>query len=390
MKTASRRTLFVIGVILVVVAATIYGFLPKAVEVDLVAVSRGPLQVTIEEEGTHPPEGTVCHLGADRRVPAADRGKGGRSGAKGADRGSAGAAAVAGPRSPKPRGGRGDRLRGSGRACRGDRKGERRRRPMPTTSRSGWTGSRISSRKDTSRKISSTRRQSEAEEGAGGSGSSAKAAVDVAARRARSGQKTLQNFSAPVEMAGRRRPCTSPPRSAAPCSRIYRESEGPSRPGEPLLEIGNAKNLEVRVEVLSSDAVKIAKGTPVLFKRWGGEGTLTGIVRLVEPAGFTKVSSLGVEEQRVLVIADITCTPGTVARLGDGYRLEAHFVIWEGKDVLQIPAERPFPLGKGVGRVCRGERQGAPAQGGGRPAKRPDGGDHLRPEGGGKGDRPSR
>ena len=153
--------------------------------------------------------------------------------------------------------------------------------------------------------------------------------------------------------------------------RVYRESEGAVGVGDPLMEIGNTKSLEVRVEVLSADAVKIGKGTPVLFKRWGGEGTLTGVVRLVEPAGFTKVSSLGVEEQRVLVIADITAPPERWRSLGDGYRLEAHFVIWEGKDVLQIPSgalfrshrgrhaqRRPVPFGKGVGGVRRGEWQG--------------------------------
>jgi HlyD family secretion protein len=116
--------------------------------------------------------------------------------------------------------------------------------------------------------------------------------------------------------------------------------------GEPLMDVGNVKNLEVRVEVLSADAVKIVKGTPVLFKRWGGEGTLTGVVRIVEPAGFTKVSSLGVEEQRVLVIADITAPPERWRVFGDGYRLEAHFVIWEGKDVLQIPAGALVRSGK--------------------------------------------
>ena len=113
-----------------------------------------------------------------------------------------------------------------------------------------------------------------------------------------------------------------------------------------MLEIGDSKNLEVRVELLSSDAVRIKKGGVVLFKRWGGEGTLTGMVRIVEPAGFTKVSSLGVEEQRVLVIADITSPPETWRLLGDGYRLEAHFVVWEGKDILQIPASGLFRSGE--------------------------------------------
>ena len=73
---------------------------------------------------------------------------------------------------------------------------------------------------------------------------------------------------------------------------------------------------------------------------------LTGRVRLVEPAGFTKISSLGVEEQRVLVIADITSPPEMWRVLGDGYRLEAHFVVWEGKDILQVPTSALFRSGK--------------------------------------------
>jgi HlyD family secretion protein len=115
--------------------------------------------------------------------------------------------------------------------------------------------------------------------------------------------------------------------------------------GEPLLDVGDPRNLEVKVEVLSADAVRIGIGTAVLFERWGGDKPLTGNVRVVEPAGFTKISSLGVEEQRVLVIVDLT-SPAEVWRgLGDGYRLDAAFVIWEGKDVLQVPASALFRKG---------------------------------------------
>jgi HlyD family secretion protein len=112
------------------------------------------------------------------------------------------------------------------------------------------------------------------------------------------------------------------------------------------MDIGDAGNLEVRVEVLSSDAVKIKKGTEVLFKRWGNDEPLTGKVRLIEPAGFTKISSLGVEEQRVLVIAEITSPREKWNVLGDGFRMEAHFIIWEEKNILQIPASALFRSGK--------------------------------------------
>jgi HlyD family secretion protein len=128
--------------------------------------------------------------------------------------------------------------------------------------------------------------------------------------------------------------------------RIFRESEGPTAAGDPLMEIGDIRRLEVRVEILSSDAVRIQKGTKVAFQRWGGEGTLTGVVRTVEPAGFTKISSLGVEEQRVLVIAEITSAPQTWRALGDGYRLDASFIVWEKEDVLQVPVGALFRSGQ--------------------------------------------
>jgi HlyD family secretion protein len=102
--------------------------------------------------------------------------------------------------------------------------------------------------------------------------------------------------------------------------KLHHESEGVVNSGEPLVDIGDPKSLEVKVEVLSSDAVKIKPGTPVLFERWGGDQAISGKVRVIEPAGFTKISSLGVEEQRVLVIADITSIPASALfRKGDGW-----------------------------------------------------------------------
>jgi HlyD family secretion protein len=124
--------------------------------------------------------------------------------------------------------------------------------------------------------------------------------------------------------------------------KVNHRSEGVVREGVPIIEIGDPKALEVVVDVLSADAVRITQGTPVFFHRWGGESPLEGRVRVVEPAGFTKISALGVEEQRVLVISDIISPPDTWGRLGDGYRVEAGFVIWEGDNVLQAPASSLF------------------------------------------------
>lgn len=124
--------------------------------------------------------------------------------------------------------------------------------------------------------------------------------------------------------------------------KVWKESAGVVNSGEPLLEIGDPEKIEVKVEVLSADAVKLRPGTMVLFERWGGEGPLTGAVKVVEPSGFTKISSLGVEEQRVNVIAGITSPLKSREGVGDGFRVDARFVLWEGKNVLQVPASSLF------------------------------------------------
>jgi HlyD family secretion protein len=129
--------------------------------------------------------------------------------------------------------------------------------------------------------------------------------------------------------------------------KLLHESEGPVEAGQPLLEIGDPESLEVEVEVLSTYAVKIAPGSRVILDRWGGDRPVQGTVRVVEPSGFTKVSALGVEEQRVRVIVDFTSPREAWQRLGDGYRVDARFILWEGKDVLQLPTSALFRHGEG-------------------------------------------
>jgi HlyD family secretion protein len=124
--------------------------------------------------------------------------------------------------------------------------------------------------------------------------------------------------------------------------KVVRECEGPVRTGDSLLEVGDPTVLEIEVDVLSADAVKIKPGMKVLFERWGGEAPLEGVVRLIEPVGFMKISALGVEEQRVLVISDFTSPVEQWQRVGDGYRVEAKFILWHEDDVLQVPASSLF------------------------------------------------
>jgi len=123
---------------------------------------------------------------------------------------------------------------------------------------------------------------------------------------------------------------------------IHHKSEGVLVTGEPLLEIGDPAALEIAVDVLSADAVRIRPGTRVQLLRWGGPQALDAVVRTVEPTGFTHISALGVEEQRVWVIADLVSPRKHWEQLGDGYRVEAHFILWEAEDVLQIPTSALF------------------------------------------------
>lgn len=129
--------------------------------------------------------------------------------------------------------------------------------------------------------------------------------------------------------------------------KVTRECEGPVRTGDMLIEVGDPTVLEVEVDVLSADAVKIKPGMKVLFDRWGGEEPLEGVVRIIEPVGFTKISALGVEEQRVLIISDFTSPAEQWQRVGDGYRVEARFILWYEEDVLQIPASSLFRYKQG-------------------------------------------
>ena len=125
-----------------------------------------------------------------------------------------------------------------------------------------------------------------------------------------------------------------------------RESEGTVPVGEPLLEIGEPGRMEIVADLLSTDAVRVSPGAEVLIEQWGGGHTLHGRVRRVEPSGFMKVSALGVEEQRVNVVIDFT-NLAEASRLGDGYRVEVRIVLWKENDVIKVPVGALFRQGDG-------------------------------------------
>lgn len=127
---------------------------------------------------------------------------------------------------------------------------------------------------------------------------------------------------------------------------VQREDEGAVTAAMPVLTIGDQHALEVMVEVLSADAVRIRPGMEARLERWGGPAPLLARVRTVEPSAFTKISALGVEEQRVRVIADLVSPPQDWANLGDAYRVETRFVLWRSEDALRLPHSCLFRAGQ--------------------------------------------
>ncbi|HEX5715236.1 MAG TPA: efflux RND transporter periplasmic adaptor subunit [Thermoanaerobaculia bacterium] len=124
--------------------------------------------------------------------------------------------------------------------------------------------------------------------------------------------------------------------------RRLRESETVVPAGEPLMEVGDPASLEIVADLLSTDAARLRPGQPVEIEQWGGGKALAGRVRRVEPSGFLKISALGVEEQRVNVIIDLAGSPEERRGLGDGFRVEVRVVVWDSPDAVQVPTSALF------------------------------------------------
>ncbi len=131
--------------------------------------------------------------------------------------------------------------------------------------------------------------------------------------------------------------------------RLQQTSEGVVALGTPVMEVGDTRKLEVVAELLTTDALRATPGRRVIIERWGGPGVLEGRVRLVEPAAFTKVSALGVEEQRVRVLIDIETPPETWAALGDAYRVGVRIVTVSVPDAIKVPTSAVFPRARSDG-----------------------------------------
>lgn len=182
----------------------------------------------------------------------------------------------------------------------------------------------------------------------------AAAAVDeaLAAQRMRDSEltQTRARLIAPGLVRRRRSADCDCVEVASPVSgsvlRVLHESETVVASGMPLLEIGNPRDLEIVTDLLSTEAVRVLPGQPVLIEAWGGEQPLNGVVRRVEPFGFTKVSALGIEEQRVNVVIDFTDPAERWQRLGHGYRVEPRIVLAVSPDALKLPRAALFRDGE--------------------------------------------
>ncbi len=344
MTAQTRRRVFVITVGVLVAAAVAYGFLPKPVAVDIAKAARGPLRVTVEEEGrtqvrdryvvSAPVAGYLRRITLDvgDTVKKGDRVASlaplGSTVIYPRSRAEADAAVVAARAQLKA-------AKENAQAAEADAKyaGDRWTR-MQQLAKQGYISKDDRDLADSANKKAQAARLS------------AEAAVSAAQANLEQAL-SVQRYA----VAGENKDIVDPVAARAPVSgavlKLHRQSAGIVNSGEPLLDIGDPHKLEVKVDVLSADAVKLHPGTRVLFEHWGGDRDLEGRVRVVEPAGFTKVSSLGVEEQRVNVLVDLTSPFELWKRLGDGYRLDATFIVWESPDVLQVPASALFRKGDG-------------------------------------------
>lgn len=154
----------------------------------------------------------------------------------------------------------------------------------------------------------------------------------------------LRQFFRPIAAGGNQAYVVKSPVGAR-VLKIYQQSEGLVAAGTPLMELGDPAQLEVVVDLLTEDAAQIKPGTPVQLTQWGGPGVLTGQVRLIEPAAFTKVSALGVEEQRVNAVIDITSPALEWRALGDGFKVDVRILVQVVENAQQVPVSAIFPMG---------------------------------------------
>ena len=311
MKRPTRKQVILFGSGVAMLSLLVFAFLPQPIPVETARVMRGPLQVTIDEEG----ETASAERFAITAPVAAFLQRVELEPGDWVERGQA--VATLGPPAP----------------------------PLVDPDVRAEALARVRAAEAAARVAAEERTRTE-RLAAGGSateqaleqavGEAERAAAEVGAAEA--ALRLLDGAGDPSS----RRGLTAP--AAGRVLRVARVSAGPVNPGDTLLVIGEADALEVRVDVLSEDAVRIPPGARVLIDEWGGEPPLEAVVRRVEPQGFTTISALGVEEQRVTVVA-APSDPELWTALGPGYGVVARFVIRDVPSVLQVPSSALFRLG---------------------------------------------
>jgi HlyD family secretion protein len=339
MTVQLRRRIVLLVVAIATIGAIVYGFLPKPRLVEVASARRAPMQVTVEEEGkTRVVDRFVVSAPVDgfsRRVEL-----------KVGDPVSKGQTLVqleplrSDVLDPRARAQAEARVSAAAALLRAAEQKARAAKTEAAFAQSDYERVRNLAQQQLASKEQEEQTRTKAQSTAANR-RSAEFSVDVARFELQAAKTALaysaaQDSSTPAEHVT----ITAPVDGSV--LKLYRESEGVVSAGQPLIEVGNARSLEVEVDVLSADAVRIKPGMRVLFDRWGGDEPLQGKVRVVEPAGFTKISALGVEEQRVNIISDFVSDPSLWQSLGDAYRVEASFILWEQDKVLQVPASALF------------------------------------------------
>lgn len=345
-----------IAAVVVVAGIVAVALWPESIEVTVVRPGRGPMQVTVDEDGeTRVRDRFVVTAPVSGRVQRIEIEPG-----NAVTRGKTVLARITPAESPllDPRTSRELQAAGDAAAAAVGQARAERQRAATTVDRARST---LRRQQELMKAGAIASDDLEAAETALAMAEDARRAAEFAERRAESElQLARARLSAP-SVSGRSVDVLSPIDGAV--LKRLRESEGLVPAGEPLLEIGEPGRMEIVADLLSTDAVRISPGADVLIEQWGGDHALGGRVRLVEPSGFTKISALGVEEQRVNVIIDFT-DPAEARRLGDGYRVEVRIVLWQESDVVKVPVGALFRQGEGwaVFRVDMGRVHLQPVQ----------------------------
>lgn len=341
MRATSRRLLFWGGIGALIVAGLAFAFRPRPVAVDLTEVQRGQLVLTVEDEGL-----TRVHDVYVISAPVAGRMR--RIDLHAGDRVVARRTVVAELEPIDP--------------AFLDQRGEAQARADISAAESAEKLARAEVTMAQA-EFEFAQRDYERARGLIGQGTISQRELDDAERTFRTRQAALQTAQASLDrstsqLQRARAQLLSPVqarRSSGQCAcielrapvdgevlRLLQQSEAVVAAGTPLVEVGDPHELEIAVDLLSEDAVKVQAGQRVIIDGWGGEAPLAGRVRLVEPFGFTKVSALGIEEQRVNVIIDLASPLEQRARLAHGYQVQARIVLAEHDGILKLPLTALF------------------------------------------------